>query len=50
MYGTTEVSASGAVLATTGLAMGSYILAGVGLVLAGIAIIMLVKKHSKNRP
>lgn len=50
MYGTTEMSASGAVLASTGLAMGSYVLAGIGLIFAGIAVIMLVKKNSKNRP
>lgn len=50
MYGTTEFSASGGVLAATGLATGSLILAGIGLFLAGIACWALVRKNGKNKP
>lgn len=50
MYGTTEISASGGVLAATGLAIGAYALAGIGLILVGAALYMLVRKPGKNRP
>jgi len=50
MYGT-EVS-SGTALAATGLglATGAWFLAGVGLVLAGVALYLLFRKESKVRP
>lgn len=50
MYGTTELSGGGAVLAATGLATGSMVLAAVGIALAGIAVWLLVRKPGKHRP
>lgn len=49
MYGT-EASVTGAgVLAVTGaLATGAYILAGIGLILAGLAIYALAKRNPRD--
>lgn len=50
MYGTNESAATGGVLAATGATMGSNILMAVGLILAGIALVLLFRRNSKNRP
>jgi hypothetical protein len=50
MYGASETSAGGAVLAATGLASGSMVLAGVGLVLSGLAAIALLRPAGAHRP
>lgn len=50
MYGTTETAAAGGALAATGAATGSYVLAAVGLILAGIAVFALLRRNPKNRP
>lgn len=48
MYGTgTQV---GGGLAVTGIAISSHILAGIGLLMAGISLQMLVRKSSAVRP
>ncbi|UVF61395.1 hypothetical protein SEA_RIKSENGUPTA_66 [Microbacterium phage RikSengupta] len=50
MYGT-EASTATALAATgLGLATGAWLLAGVGLVLAGIALYQLFRKESKVKP
>jgi len=49
MYGT-ETTAGSATLAATGLATGSMILAAIGIILAGIALISLARKNGKHRP
>lgn len=50
MYGT-EASTTSALAATgLGLATGSWILAGVGFVLAGVALYLLFRKESKVKP
>jgi hypothetical protein len=51
MYGTeTGVGASALAATGAGLSTGSMLLAGVGLVLAGIAVFLLFRKEGKNRP
>lgn len=50
MYGATEANASGAVLATTGLATGAYALAIIGGILVVIGVIALLRKNGKNKP
>lgn len=49
MYGTTGTSLGGG-LAVTGLSVGSHILAGIGLLFAGISFMMLARKSSPVRP
>lgn len=49
MYGT-ETTAGSATLAATGLATGSIILASIGIILAGIALIALVRKNGNTKP
>lgn len=50
MYGTTSASgATGATLAMTGLATGTTVLAIIGLIFAGVALLTLVKRH-KGKP
>lgn len=50
MYGAQETTAGGAILATAGLSTGAWVLATVGLVLAGLALWALVRKPGKHRP
>lgn len=51
MYGTDAAVSSTALAATgMGLAIGSWFLAGVGLVLAGIAIWLLVRREGETKP
>lgn len=50
MYGMQESTAGGAVLAATGLATGAWVLAAVGLILAGIALLALFRRGGKDRP
>lgn len=51
MYGTDAGVTTTALAATgMGLAVGSWFLAGVGLVLAGIAVWMLVRRESNTKP
>lgn len=50
MYGT-EASTTTALAATgASLATGSWLLAGVGLILAGMALYLLFRKESKVKP
>lgn len=51
MYGT-ETGVTTMALAATGLglATGAWILAGVGLVLAGVAVYLLFRRESKIKP
>ena len=51
MYGT-DVGAGTGVLAVTGLglATGSWVLAGVGLILAGVALFLLFRRAGVTRP
>ena len=51
MYGT-NAGIAGGTLAMTGLALGvgSYLLAGVGLVFAGVALYLLFRRESKIKP
>lgn len=51
MYGS-ETSVSTVALAATGvgLSIGSLFLAGVGLILAGVAVWLLIRKESKVKP
>lgn len=51
MYGS-EVGTTTTALAATGLglAAGSWFLAGVGIILAGVAVWMLFRRESKTRP
>lgn len=48
MYGTGVGAGSG--LAVTGLSIGSHVLAGIGLLFAGISLSMLVRKSSPVKP
>jgi len=49
MYG--NVTATGATtLAATGLAVGSQVLAVIGVVFVVVGLVMLLKRDSKNRP
>lgn len=48
MYGTGTGAGGG--LAVTGIATGSYLLAALGLIFAGIALMMLFRKSSPVRP
>jgi len=48
MYGATTTA--GASLAVTGTAIGSWWLAGVGLLLAGVALVLLFRKPGKVKP
>lgn len=50
MYGTTEINASGAVLATTGLSLGVGVLTVVGVVLIVIGVFTLLRRNGKHRP
>lgn len=50
MYGNTEITAAGGALAATGMATGAYVLAAVGIILAGVALWMLIRKPGRNRP
>lgn len=50
MYGTQETAAAGGVLAATGATAGSAVLMAVGLALAAIALVMLLRRNGKNRP
>lgn len=51
IYGSnTAAGVAGATLASTGLAVGSWVLLAVGVIFAGIAIYTLIKKDSKHRP
>ncbi|WP_146070846.1 LPXTG cell wall anchor domain-containing protein [Arthrobacter sp. B1805] len=50
MYGASETTAGGAVLAATGLATGSMVLAAVGLLLAGLAMMALLRRPGQHRP
>lgn len=48
MYGTTTTVGGG--LAATGLAVGSHVLAGIGMIFAGVSLMMLVRKSSPIKP
>lgn len=48
MYGTGATVGGG--LAVTGLSIGSHVLAGIGLLFAGISLKMLVRKSSPIKP
>jgi type IV secretory pathway TrbD component len=51
MYGSDAGVTTMALAATgVGLAIGSWFLAGVGLILAGVAIWLLVRRESKTKP
>lgn len=50
MYGSDTGGGVALVATGAGLATGSWILAGVGLVLAGIALVLLFRKESKVKP
>lgn len=50
MYGAQETTAGGTVLVAAGLASGAWILALVGLALAGIALVALLRKPGPHRP
>ena len=47
MYGTDTLAATGGVAA---IVTGSWVLAGVALILAGVALYLLVRKESKVKP
>lgn len=49
MYGV-EGASGGSALAATGLATGSWILMGVGIIFVGLALIALIRRPGKNRP
>lgn len=48
MYGTGTTVGGG--LAVTGLSVGSHVLAGIGLIFAGISLTMLMRKSSPVKP
>ena len=48
MYGTGTGVGGG--LAVTGLSVGSHVLAGIGLLFAGVSLIMLTRKASPIKP
>lgn len=48
MYGTTTSVGGG--LAVTGLSTGSHVLAGIGLLFAGVSLMMLARKSSPVKP
>lgn len=51
MYGSmTATGAGGATLAATGLTLGSWILAAIGVIFVIAGVLLLIKKDSKNRP
>lgn len=50
MYGAQQSTAAGAALAYTGAETGAWALAAVGLILAGLALVSLVRKSGKDRP
>lgn len=51
MYGTDAgVTTTGLAMTGVGLQMGSMFLAGVGMLLGGIAVWMLVRRESKVKP
>lgn len=50
MYGAQESTAGGAVLVAAGLASGAWVLAIVGLALAGVALVALIRKPGPHRP
>lgn len=50
MYGAQASTATGATLAYTGAQTGAWALMAVGLLLAGIALIALVRKPGKVKP
>ena len=49
MYGG-EATGGASALAMTGLATGSALLFAVGMIFAGVAVLMLFKRHSTNKP
>lgn len=48
MYGTTTSVGGG--LAVTGLSVGSHVLAGIGMLFAGLSLVMLARKSSPVKP
>ncbi|MEF3119861.1 MULTISPECIES: hypothetical protein [Kocuria] len=50
MYGAQESTAGGMVLVAAGLTTGAWVLAIVGLALAGIALTALIRKPGPHRP
>ena len=48
MYGTGSTLGGG--LAVTGLSVGSHVLAGIGLLFAGVSLLMLTRKSSPVKP
>lgn len=48
MYGTGTTVGGG--LAVTGLSVGSHVLAGIGLLFAGVSLLMLTRKSSPIKP
>lgn len=49
MYGT-QTTVLGTTLAATGLAVGSHVLAGVGLLFAGVSLMTLCRKSNPIKP
>lgn len=49
MYGA-QTSVLGSTLAATGLAVGSHVLAGVGLIFAGVSLLTLCRKSNPVKP
>lgn len=50
MYGNDTTVAGIATLPVTGALIGSQVLMVVGLLLAGIALVLLVRRNAKHRP